>query len=93
LLKLQDVGSGADVISFFVTGGEELQTDAPLGSFTLKYANGGFWCGNADLFGPDTTVSEAAHPIVFRPNYSKTIELIPQIGGNLETYRIPRSQF
>jgi hypothetical protein len=97
LVKMQDAGGGADIVSFFIRGGQDLQTQMPLGSFVLKYATGQFWCGDSDLFGRDTGVSRARDALRFYQNESgtvgKTIELIPQVGGNLETYSIPRSQF
>jgi hypothetical protein len=31
----------------------------PAGDFILKYATGQVWCGDTDLFGPDTTTSRA----------------------------------
>jgi len=97
LVKLQDTASGADIVSFFILGGQDLQASMPLGNFILKYATGQFWCGDAALFGPSTGVSRAKKVLRFYRDQSgtfgHTIELIPQVGGNLETYSIPRSQF
>jgi hypothetical protein len=97
LVKLQGAMSGADVVPFFVHGGEDLQARMPAGEFVLKYAAGQFWCGDAELFGPDTAVSRAKEPLQFYRDQSgghgKEVDLIPQVGGNLETYRIPRSAF
>jgi hypothetical protein len=97
LVKLQDAASGADIVLFFIRGSEGLQARVPLGNFVLKYATGQFWCNDADLFGPDTVVNRAQDTFRFYRDGSRvignTIELIPQIGGNLDMHRIPRSQF
>jgi hypothetical protein len=97
LVKLQDATTGANVISFFVYGGQELQAKVPLGNYTLHYATGRLWCGDSDLFGFDTVVSAADSTLLFYRDgtvlHGKTVELILQVGGNLVTHRIMRSQF
>jgi hypothetical protein len=97
LVKLQDAVSGSNVISFFVYGWRDLIGDVPLGNYTLHYAAGTIWCGDNELFGPDTVVSEAGQPFQFyqhgRYIQDNTVELILPVGGNLEVHRIPRAQF
>jgi hypothetical protein len=97
LVKLQDAATGANVASFFVYGGQELRAKVPLGRYTLHYAAGTLWCGDAELFGPDTVISEAGQTLLFYRDgdiiHGKIVELILQLGGNLEVHRIPWSRF
>jgi hypothetical protein len=97
LVNLQDAIGGGDVISFFVRGGQDLDALVPLGTFDLEYVVGQFWCGDDGLFGDDTVIDKAKRSLSFyRDSISPvghTITLIPQADGNLETRRIPRSEF
>jgi hypothetical protein len=60
---------------------------------TLKYASGLAWCGENELFGPNTVIEEADKTLDFSSNNEWTVELIAQRGGNLRTKSIPRSAF
>jgi hypothetical protein len=92
-VKLVDVNDGAPRMEFFVRGGRTLTADVPLGLFTVKYADGLVWCGEEEMFGPDTLVQVTNKTFVFASGDEWTIELIRQRGGNLTTKYIPRSQF
>jgi hypothetical protein len=50
-VKIEDAISGRPIRSFYVYGGSTLQAQVPAGSFVLKYATGGDWCGDRELFG------------------------------------------
>jgi hypothetical protein len=41
-----------------------MQSNVPLGNFILKYATGGAWCGEIDMFGVGTEFHKA--DVVFR---------------------------
>lgn len=104
-VKLEDAASSSLVMSFFIHGGSTLQARVPLGSFVLKYATGEYWCGDRELFGPDTATKKADYIFTFVRDVSETrhgyatsishhtIELIRQIGGNLRTILIRRDEF
>lgn len=92
-VKLQKASTGRSVMSFYIHGGQTLQEMVPEGSFTLKYAAGNRWCGDDDLFGPDTTIQRADRIFDFDESHSYTVELIKQPGGNLKTLTINRKEF
>jgi hypothetical protein len=95
------VGVGTAVRSFFVEGGSALDADVPLGTFIIKYATGKTWCGDRELFGPDTVTSRADETFTFEhratgDGYTTThwtVELVLQRHGNLRTSRIAREMF
>jgi hypothetical protein len=100
-VKLVDAVTESPVRSFFVYGGSTIEADVPLGSFILKYATGRYWCGEFDLFGPDTTTSQAEDTLTFErivtdrgyTSRNWEVELILQRGGNLRIKRINRGAF
>jgi hypothetical protein len=91
--KLVDAFDGTPKMEFFIHGGSVLVASVPVGTFTVKYADGLVWCGEQELFGPDTLVQETQKTFDFDPGEEWTIDLIRQHGGNLRTRYIPRSQF
>ena len=103
-VKLEDL-SGRPARAFFVHGGSSISNLVPLGTFVLKYAIGGSWCGEAELFGSNTATNQADRVLTFERKVTEdanwittrtngiTVELILQPGGNLPTHAIPRSQF
>ncbi|HMG78501.1 MAG TPA: hypothetical protein VK591_07450 [Xanthobacteraceae bacterium] len=91
-VKLVDA-SGRTARSYFIQGGFTETFPVPLGTFALKYAIGKSWCSEADLFGPDTAVSQADDTFTFTEDQSWTVELILQRHGNLRTHLISRSEF
>lgn len=100
-VKLVVPSTGAEVMSFYVRGGQSLTVNVPVGTYELKYAAGQTWYGPAHKFGPDTAYAKADEPFYFSVtrtaegwSYSAwTVELILQRGGNLETTSIDASQF
>jgi hypothetical protein len=93
LVKLEDETNGILGMSFYVRGGSSITETVPLGNFILKYAAGRSWCGERDLFGPDTATKQADDLFSVDQSTHWTIELILQPGGNLKTHSIPRSRF
>lgn len=97
VVKLTEVSHHEDATLFFLRAGETLETSVPLGAYNLRYANGDTWYGEKELFGPTTRCAEAEGTFVFSTNgnYAEghEIELIKQVGGNLETDPIPLSDF
>jgi hypothetical protein len=57
-VKLEDL-SGRPARAFFVQGGSSISNLVPLGTFVLKYATGKSWCGEAELFRPDSATNQA----------------------------------
>lgn len=98
-LKLVDATTGRDAVTIYVRGGQPLEVSVPLGSYRLRYASGETWRGPAHLFGPGELTSYNASDSVFNFAVSGgyvngyTVELIRQVGGNMDTRRISPSQF
>lgn len=96
-VKLVDADSGAAVMTMFISGGSTFETHVPLGAMRLRYASGSAWQGEAQLFGNETTFSQADQTFEFAresDGYTGfTVELVPRAGGNLRTNSIPRDQF
>jgi hypothetical protein len=100
-VKLEDAAAGYTEMTFYIRGGSRITEAVPLGNFILKYAAGRPWCGEDELFGPDTVSKQADETFLFesRPTaggYSIsnwTVELILQRDGNLTTHSISRSKF
>jgi hypothetical protein len=98
-LKLVDATTGRDAITIYVRGGQPLEVLVPFGSYRLRYASGETWRGPAHLFGPGELTSYNASDAVF--NFAVSggyvngyrVELIRQVGGNMDTRRISPSQF
>jgi len=55
---LEDASNGRPVASFYVQAGGTLQTEAPVGTYILRYAEGKSWCNAKRLFGKDTVMAE-----------------------------------
>ncbi len=98
-LKLVDTSTGQDVLIVYVRGGQRIEVTVPLGSYRLRYASGETWRGTAHLFGPGEMTSYSASESVLSFEVSGgyvngyTVELIRQVGGNMDTRRISPSQF
>ncbi len=96
-VKLIDASNGAPVMTMFVIGGRVFNVDVPLGTYKIRYASGRIWYGEPTLFGPETSLNEAATPFTFEVQGDQisgyTVELIKQAGGNLQTRAIPPEQF
>jgi len=100
-IKLEDSVTRQPVQTFFIRGGQTMQSNVPLGQFVLKYATGNSWCGENDMFGTGTEFHKADAVLRFARQNSddgytmigNTIELILQVNGNLKTSRISREAF
>ena len=96
-IKLTRPGSQETVIGFYVHGGSTREIEVPLGSYELKYATGTNWINTRCHFGVGTVTYKARTVLSFEQNdyhiQGHSIELIKQVGGNLQTRRIPPSEF
>ena len=100
-VKLEDSVTREPILTFFIRGGQTMQSDVPFGQFVLKYATGRSWCGEFDMFGPETEFHKADVALRFARQDSddgyaitgNTIELILQVNGNLKTSKICREAF
>jgi hypothetical protein len=81
-VKINDAVSGRPILSFFAYGGSTLQAKVPAGSFVLKYAAGENWCGDEELFGALTEISEANRILQFEVNHGYKIDLIRRKVGD-----------
>jgi hypothetical protein len=98
-VKLVEAGDRkTPVLSFFIFGGSSFQTDVPLGTYILRYAIGTDWYGPEYLFGVcKTSFFEAKADLAFtqsgRHLSGHRVELIKQVGGNLDTAGVEESEF
>ena len=98
-IKLVDTETNRDAMAIYVVGGRDLEVLVPLGSYKMRYAYGKIWRGEQHLFGPGnlTRVEEALESFDFNMSFEGingyTVELIPQIGGNMPTRYIARDEF
>jgi hypothetical protein len=100
-IKLEDAVTREPIQTFFIRGGQTMQSNVPLGQFVLKYATGNSWCGENNLFGTETEFHKADVVLRFTRQNSddgytmigNTIELILQVNGNLKTSKISREAF
>jgi hypothetical protein len=99
--KLEDAATGDLIQTAFVYGGSTFTTKVPLGYIILKYATGEHWCGEDELFGPDTSRYRADKVFHFDRRETEdgyvisghTVELILQPNGNLGKVKLDRSAF
>ncbi len=92
-LKINNIKTGKTIIKAFIRSGEILSTTLPTGEYEIKYANGENWYGEIDLFGPDTVYSKVSETFLFDGYNGYTVELIKQVGGNLQTESINANTF
>ncbi len=85
------------VISVIIHPGEAAEIDVPLGSYKMFYATGGKWYGKSDLFGEEMRMYQAEDVLEFYVSGNRvmghSIELIKQVGGNLETVSVNPDDF
>jgi hypothetical protein len=95
-VKLVDT-NGREISAFYMFGGSSKEIDVPFGEYRIRYASGQQWCGLSELFGPDTSFSEADETFSFGAFDGKisgyTVELIPQAHGNLATKHLGKADF
>ena len=98
-VKLVDSITNAERIGIFVKGGQRIEVEVPAGQYRMRYASGETWRGMQHLFGPGDMTSYQASSDIFNFNVSGgyyngyTIELIRQVGGNMDTRSISASSF
>lgn len=92
-IKFEELSTRRTVMTLFARGGETIEQNMPEGLFKLKYATGIQWCGEQQLFGAGTAVSETDKVHAFDNEHAYTIELIPQRNGNLPVRSIGVQDF
>lgn len=98
-VKLVDLSDVSRYLTIFVHGGQTLEVEVPLGTYEMRYASGETWRGLEHLFGPGGMTSYNASDDTFNFNISGgyvngyTVELIRQVGGNMDTYEISPGAF
>jgi hypothetical protein len=98
LVRLYEKPGNRAVLTIMVHGGKTVETKAPYGEYTLRYAVGGSdWFGLAGLFGPSTEVYEADATLRFYRSgntiHGHRVTLYGVIGGNMATSKIDRQNF
>jgi len=92
-VKIADAASGRPILSFYVFGGSTFRVEVPAGSFILKYATGDSWCGDRELFGASTEITQTDRIFQFDDDHGYKIDLIRRKDGNLPTKQISRESF
>ena len=96
-VKLVSPGSRTPVLTAFIRDGQKLSIKAPLGTYNLHIASGKYWYGPKYLFGPETLLSAAEQNFSFEETSAGyegyTLELTPQINGNLHVRDVDASQW
>lgn len=96
-IKLVDNGSDEPVLTLFIRDGQSARVDVPIGTYEMRYATGDTWYGPEHLFGPETDRYKAESKFFFYRDGGQvsgySVELVIQEGGNLDTRRIPESEF
>lgn len=96
-IKLTRPGSKKAVIGFYMYGGSTREFEVPLGRYELKYATGTNWLNTQCRFVKEIATSKAETILKFEQSargfYGHSIELIKQVGGNLQTRQISPSEF
>lgn len=86
-----------DEIRFYARAGAKVEVLIPLGEYEIYYATGEYWYGESFLFGTETKYYKCDKTFVFKEesgNYTGwTLELMPVVGGNLDTDLIDASEF
>ena len=89
VMKVEDWNTKECVAQYLIRRSSTLSIELPLGSYKLKFAVGDKWYGMKFLFGPTTSYSYVPDKMDFyiSGDYARghSIELIPQVNGNLET--------
>lgn len=96
-IKMVEVTSGREELELFIHGGQSIEINMPLGTYTMKYATGKIWYGHEHLFGPETAYSQASSTFNFIEDYrgysGYTVTLYKVTNGNLQTKKINASDF
>jgi hypothetical protein len=97
-VQLNTAGTKTAMQGIYVIGGKPVTVDVPIGVYDIVYATGDTWYGRQDKFGPSAPLYKTDHTFDYRleadgsiPYYE--IELIQQVGGNMETERIDPAEF
>lgn len=86
--------SGEEVTRGFIRAGETHTFKLPRGTYILKTAAGQKWYGEEHFFGPDTTYSQADDTFLLNERGDHwTVELTPQVSGNLGEAKLRADQF
>jgi hypothetical protein len=92
-IKIISWSSNEPVVLAFIRGGETFETYIPVGSYDIRYAKGEDWYGTTLQFGPNASYARCDEIMFFSSQYGHSIELIQQVGGNLETENLSEDDF
>lgn len=79
----------------FIHAGDTCRLNLPRGVFKMKTASGQNWYGYESLFGARSTYYSESSDLfdLTEPGSYYTVELIEQVGGNMDTHSISAAQF
>lgn len=96
-IKMTNIGENIPMMTLFINGGETLDVNIPIGVYEVKYAVGQIWYGEEYLFGPETQYTKFDQTFEFTEDESGTngwtIDLLEQVGGNLDSSYIDPESF
>lgn len=96
-VKVVDWKTKEQILTAFVRGGDYFETHLPIGSYEIRYASGDSWFGPVFDFGEGAVYAKCDDRFDFTRTISGyngyTVELIRQVGGNLETLPIGDGDF
>jgi hypothetical protein len=92
-VKLVDAATGRDIGAYFVSGGSSVTAFAQAGSFIVKQASGTNWCGDQDLFGPQTAFEKGTRQVTLGDGGAYTLPLSRVPNQHFPTAQISRAEF
>jgi len=93
VIKLIDVHSGQEVLSYYFPGGGSRDIEVPTGTYEIRYTSGKEWFGNEEMFGDSGYYAKAQGRFQFTrgAGYELTLYLVSH--GNLRTKVIKQEDF
>ena len=92
-IKVVNYPSQRKVAAFFIRSGGSFTVNVPRGTYQIKMASGKTWYGSQDLFGSQTSYSMADDTFPISSGDEWSVELIPQVHGNLREKTIDAVDF
>lgn len=86
LVKLERANNRTSAFWFFVIGGQNFETQVPLGTYSLKYLAGKIWCGRSLYFG--NKLAERGRTLLTFTEATERVE-----GHSVTLYRVPHGNF
>lgn len=85
VVKVEDVDTGREIVSIFISAGSPCEIGIPAGTYRIKYLQGNNWYGKELLFGYECSASVADKKFTFSRGEGFTVTLYKMTHGNLST--------